>query len=122
MWIALPEHTIDDARFSTILNSKGVAHLQRNMPTSQRGNDIPMMSNMRRYTGGHGMTQNERIARHLKLFGKITSAEAMQDYGIMRLASRIHELKKMGFPIEKEMRKSMNRFGEPVTYAEYRWR
>lgn len=68
------------------------------------------------------MTQNERIERHLKLFGKITSAEAMQEYGIMRLASRIHELKKMGLPIEKEMRKSMNRFGEPVTYAEYRWR
>ena len=68
------------------------------------------------------MTQNERIERHLKLFGRITSAEAMQEYGIMRLASRIHELKKMGLPIEKEMRKSMNRFGEPVTYAEYHWR
>ena len=40
------------------------------------------------------MTQSERIRRHLSDFGTITSLEAMQEYGIMRLASRISELKK----------------------------
>ena len=32
------------------------------------------------------ITQCERILRHLNDFGSITSLEAMQDYGIMRLA------------------------------------
>lgn len=37
--------------------------------------------------------QKERILQHLTDFGSITSAEAMQDYGIMRLASRVDELR-----------------------------
>lgn len=40
------------------------------------------------------MTQSERIVRHLEAFGSITSLEAMSDYGIMRLASRVSDLKK----------------------------
>ncbi len=35
------------------------------------------------------MTQCQRILRHLKDYGSITSVEAMREYGIMRLASRI---------------------------------
>ena len=35
------------------------------------------------------MNQTERILRHLQTFGAITSLEAIQDYGILRLASRI---------------------------------
>ena len=44
------------------------------------------------------MNQTERILRHLQTFGAITSLEAIQDYGILRLASRISELKKRGCP------------------------
>lgn len=65
------------------------------------------------------MTQCERVLRHMKDYGSITSAEAMTEYGIMRLASRISDLKKLGFPIRKEMVSGKNRYGEPTSYARY---
>lgn len=39
-------------------------------------------------------TQCERIIKYLKDFGSITQYQALQDLGIMRLASRISELQK----------------------------
>ena len=41
-------------------------------------------------------TQCDKIVRYLNEFGSITQLEALQDLGIMRLASRISELKKEG--------------------------
>lgn len=49
------------------------------------------------------MTQNEQVLQHLKTFGCITALEAMKKYGIMRLASRINELRKLGFPVKSVM-------------------
>jgi hypothetical protein len=49
------------------------------------------------------MTQCEKIMRHLERYGSITSVEAMSEYGIARLASRINDLKKSGVPIKKRM-------------------
>ena len=65
------------------------------------------------------MTQTEKIMNHLQNFGSITAAEAMSEYGIMRLASRISDLKKSGVPIRREMVKAKNRFDEDVVFAEY---
>lgn len=65
------------------------------------------------------MTQSEKILNHMKCFGTITSLEALSEYGIMRLASRISDLKKEGYDIERRFVRSKNRFGEPVAYAEY---
>ena len=65
------------------------------------------------------MKQNDRILRHLRDHGTITSLEAMQEYGIMRLASRISDLKKSGIPIRREMVSGKNRFGEATSYARY---
>ena len=65
------------------------------------------------------MTQCEKILRHLESEGSITAAEALSEYGIMRLASRISDLKKIGVPIRKRMVKAKNRFDEPVCFAEY---
>lgn len=65
------------------------------------------------------MTQCERILRHLEDYGSITSATAMQEYGIMRLASRISDLKRQGVHIEKEMVSGKNRYGEQTSYAKY---
>lgn len=65
------------------------------------------------------MTQKERILMHLEQNGSINPNEAKDRYGIMRLASRICELKKLGYPIKKEMVIAQNRYGEPVTYASY---
>ena len=65
------------------------------------------------------VTQCERVLRHLNDYGSITSVDAMYEYGIMRLASRVSDLKKLGFPIEKETVKGKNRYGETVAYAKY---
>lgn len=64
-------------------------------------------------------TQCDRIMRHMHDCGSITSAEAISEYGIYRLASRISDLKRRGVPIKREFRSSKNRYGEPVTYAVY---
>lgn len=45
------------------------------------------------------ITQCERILRHMKDFGSITSLEAVNEYGIMRLASRINDLRAQGIAI-----------------------
>lgn len=45
------------------------------------------------------MTQCEKILEHMRSRGSITSLEAVQEYGIMRLASRISELREAGFAI-----------------------
>lgn len=66
------------------------------------------------------LTQNQMIIRHLRSYGSITSLEAMQEYGIMRLASRINDLKRQGIKIISETQKSLNRFGETVHYSVYR--
>lgn len=65
------------------------------------------------------MKQTERILRHLEAFGSITAAEAAAEFGCMRLASRVNDLKKAGYPIRREMVTGRNRFGEAVVFAKY---
>lgn len=65
------------------------------------------------------MTQCDRIVRHLQDYGSITSLEAMKEYGIMRLASRINDLKRRGYKIISITEKSKNRYGEPTYYSVY---
>lgn len=65
-------------------------------------------------------TQCERILRHLMDFGTITSVEAMQEYGIMRLASRINDLRKQGYDIITETATGKNRYDELTHWAVYR--
>ena len=66
------------------------------------------------------MTQCDRILRHLNDHGSITSLEAMSEYGIMRLASRITDLKGMGYPISSERVTGKNRYNETTNYSVYR--
>lgn len=68
------------------------------------------------------MTQCERVLRHLEDFGSITSLEAVNEYGIMRLASRIADLKGQGHDIVSDRGSSKNRYGEPTSYSVYRLR
>ena len=65
------------------------------------------------------MTQNERILKHLKNHGSITSIEAITEYGIMRLASRVSDLKKAGYPITSEVVAVKNRYGEHCHIKKY---
>tara|TARA_R100000781_G_C4043422_1_gene114839 strand:+ start:207 stop:425 length:219 start_codon:yes stop_codon:yes gene_type:complete len=65
------------------------------------------------------LTQKDRILRHLKDRETITSLEAMTEYGIMRLTSRICELKNEGHRIRSEFVSSKNRYNEPVSFSKY---
>ena len=65
------------------------------------------------------MNQRQRILRHLETFGSITALEAMQEYGIMRLAARIADLEKEGYRLKHERIGSINRFGEKVYFTKY---
>ena len=64
-------------------------------------------------------TQKQRIIRHLKDKGSITALQAMKEYGIMRLTSRICELKDEGYNIKSELVSSKNRYNESVSYSKY---
>lgn len=65
------------------------------------------------------MNQCETILRHLRDYGSITSLEAMQEYGIMRLASRISDMKKSGIAIRAETVSGQNRYGETTSFSRY---
>ena len=65
-------------------------------------------------------TQCERVLKYMHDFGSINPAQAMDDLGVMRLGARIWDLKKAGHPITRKMVKKKNRYGEPVSFAEYR--
>ena len=65
-------------------------------------------------------TQNERILAYLDKFGSITQFDALRDLGIMRLASRISDLRRLGYPIVSEMETVKNRFEEPCHIKRYR--
>jgi hypothetical protein len=66
-----------------------------------------------------GMTQTERVLRHLQDYGSITQWEAIRDYGIMRLGARIWDLKRQGHVISTERETGVNRYGEKTAYARY---
>ena len=66
------------------------------------------------------MTQGDRIIQYMRDFGSISALEAMRDLGVMRLASRISELKQAGADIEVTMEATKNRYGEIARYARYR--
>ena len=65
------------------------------------------------------MTQTEKILRHIEEHGSITPLEALQEYGIMRLASRMCDIKRAGYTVHKVTETAKNRYGEPVRYARY---
>ena len=66
------------------------------------------------------MTQCDRILRHLRDHGSITSLEAIGEYSILRLAARIKDLKRRGYKITSETVHGKNRYGEPTHYSVYR--
>lgn len=65
------------------------------------------------------MTQGERIIDYMRRFQSITPFQAFADLGITKLATRVSELLREGQPIEKEMVKGKNRFGDNVCYMRY---
>ena len=61
------------------------------------------------------MTQKDTIINHINQYGSITPLEALTRYGIMRLASRVNDLRNEGFRIVSDMKVHDGR-----RYASYR--
>ena len=68
----------------------------------------------------HGITQNKQILEYLKTHEYITPMDAMNYFGIMRLAARISDLTRQGYVFERKTIKSHNRFGDDVQYRGYK--
>ena len=55
----------------------------------------------------------------MQTFGSITAFEAFRDLGVMRLAARISDLRKLGYAIQSETITVKNRFGEDCYVKKY---
>lgn len=64
-------------------------------------------------------TQCQLILEYIDEFGSITPLEAMRDLGVYRLASRISEMKKKGFPIQSEWEAVQTRRGTKSRIKRY---
>lgn len=49
------------------------------------------------------MSQTEGIMQYMRRHGGITPIEALQEFGCMRLAARIDDLRRTGVPIQTEI-------------------
>lgn len=64
-------------------------------------------------------TQAQRVLGYMEEHGGITQFEALKELGVMRLASRISELKKHGHSIASQTVKVENRYGEACRVKRY---
>ena len=64
-------------------------------------------------------TQNVQILEHLMQGKSITPYDALRLYRVMRLASRISDLRKRGHKIEKRMISVTNADGKKCRVAQY---
>lgn len=64
-------------------------------------------------------TQNQRILAYINDFGSITQMDALNDLGVMRLASRISDLRSQGYPITSTVESVKNRYGEKCHIKRY---
>lgn len=66
-------------------------------------------------------TQNEMILKHLQTHKRgLTAMQALEKFGCFRLASRISDLRRMGYDIGREMIAVKNRDGEIRHVANYK--
>lgn len=65
------------------------------------------------------MNQREKVIDYINKYGAITSFEAYIDLGITQLATRIKELKGLGYNFNDEWIHGKNRDGKPMSYKKY---
>lgn len=66
------------------------------------------------------MTQKERVLSHLEANEYINPREALDKYGIMRLAAVVFDLKCEGHNIVSEKKTVTNRYGDDCLIAFYK--
>ena len=65
-------------------------------------------------------TQTEELLEYLTIHGTITQMKAWRELGIMRLASRISDLREQGYAITTEMITVKAKNGRKASVARYR--
>lgn len=67
------------------------------------------------------MTQTDKILDYIKTHGSIDPLRAMTELGVMRLASRIHDIRSLGVPVKDEMQYRYDADGKILKkWKEYR--
>lgn len=51
---------------------------------------------------------------------KVIATTQRAQLGVTKLATRVSELKKVGYKFDQEWERSYNRYGKPVRYMRYR--
>ena len=67
-----------------------------------------------------GPTQKEEILQYMRDFGWITPMECIHQIGCTKLATRISELIRQGYEIEKDVVRHENWRGQPRHFTRYR--
>lgn len=65
------------------------------------------------------INQTDKILAYMKKNGSITPLDALREFGCMRLAARIADLKHDGHQIGSRTKYSISQCGEKVRFAEY---
>jgi len=65
------------------------------------------------------LNQCDKILAYIREHGSITPLDALREFGCMRLASRMSDLKGRGYNVKSVMETSKNKNGESVSYARY---
>lgn len=69
--------------------------------------------------GSKKVTQRERVLQYIREHGFITSMDAFNKLGCTQVATRILELKGMGYRFRKERIYTKNMYGDDTHYDKY---
>ena len=69
--------------------------------------------------GNSKPTQAQRVLEYIQEYGSITQIDALKEIGVMRLASRISDLRKQGIDIISKTEPVKNRYGEKCYIKRY---
>ena len=65
------------------------------------------------------MAHKDRVLQYIRDYGSISSMEAIRDLGLTRLSAVIFNHRADGSDIDAKREKTVNRYGEKVSFARY---
>ena len=66
------------------------------------------------------LTQYDRVLDHLQRNGKLSQKQAIRLFGAYRLSDIIYRMRRDGYNISTNFKSGKNRFGDNVSWAEYK--
>jgi hypothetical protein len=66
------------------------------------------------------LTQYDRVLDHLQRNGKLSQKQAIRLFGAYRLSDIIYRMRRDGYNISTTFKSGKNRFGDTVSWAEYK--